>query len=343
MVSIATLGSHSALQILKGAKDEGLSTILICQNSRKSFYERFNLVDHFILVNQFSEIGHQEIQQQLMEYDSVLVPHGTLISSVSLDSIEQLEVPFFGNKYILRWEADRNLKHKLMKLAGMKVPRIYNNPEEIDRPVIIKFPGAEGGRGYFIAKDSKDYFKNINKMLGQKLINEKALEGVFIQEYVFGVPAYPHYFHSPILDRTELLGVDRRYESDVDGLGRIPANQQLELMPIPTYNVVGNIPLVLRESLLPYLFDIGEGLVKAAHKNVPPGMLGAFCIEGVYDNKNRFIVFEFSARIVAGTNLFINGSPYSQLYFNEPMSMGKRIAYEIRLATEQNVLDQITT
>ncbi len=72
-------------------------------------------------------------------------------------------------------------------------------------------------------------------------------------------------------------------------------------------------------------------------------MLGAFCIEGVYDNKNRFIVFEFSARIVAGTNLFINGSPYSQLYFNEPMSMGKRIAYEIRIATERNVLDQITT
>ena len=342
-MSIATLGSHSALQILKGARDEGLKTVLVCTHNRKPFYERFDLVDQFILVDQFSEIGHKEIQQKLIELDSVLVPHGTLISSVSLDVIERLEVPFFGNKYILRWEADRNLKHELMTLAGMKVPKIFQDSNEIDRPVIIKFPGAEGGRGYFIAKNSKDFSEKVRTMIAQGLVEENALEDVFIQEYVLGVAAYPHYFHSPILGRTELLGIDRRYESDVDGLGRIPAKQQLEMMPLPTYSVVGNIPLVLRESLLQYLFEIGDGLVEAARKKVSPGMIGPFCIEGVYDHKNRFIAFEFSARIVAGTNLFINGSPYSQLYFNEPMSMGKRIAREIKMATEQNVLDQITT
>jgi len=31
MTSIATLGSHCALQVLKGAKDEGLKTILVCE------------------------------------------------------------------------------------------------------------------------------------------------------------------------------------------------------------------------------------------------------------------------------------------------------------------------
>ena len=198
MVTIATLGSHSALQILKGARDEGLKTVLVCPEGRTSFYKRFNLVDHFIVVEQFSEIGTAEIQQKLIDLDSVLVPHGTLITSVSLDVIEQLEVPFFGNKYILRWEADRNLKHQLMELAGMKVPRIFQSPDAIDCPVIIKFPGAEGGRGYFIAKDSNDYFKNIKRMIEQGLVKEEALDGVFIQEYVLGVSAYPHYFHSPL-------------------------------------------------------------------------------------------------------------------------------------------------
>ncbi|MFX0199425.1 MAG: DUF1246 domain-containing protein, partial [Candidatus Hodarchaeota archaeon] len=202
MISIATLGSHSALQILKGAKDEGLTTVLVCTNDRKPLYNRFNLVDHYVMVDQFSEIGHKEIQQNLIELDSVLVPHGTLISNVSLDTIEQLTVPFFGNKHILRWESDRNLKHELMKLAGMKVPRIFQTPEEIDRPVIVKFPGAEGGRGYFLAKDSKDFSKRIKIMIIRDLVDEKALENVFIQEYVFGIAAYPHFFYSPILGRT---------------------------------------------------------------------------------------------------------------------------------------------
>ncbi|MFQ6123096.1 MAG: formate--phosphoribosylaminoimidazolecarboxamide ligase [Candidatus Heimdallarchaeota archaeon] len=343
MTSIATLGSHSALQILKGAKDEGLKTVLVCTNDRKPFYNRFNLVDHYVMVDQFSEISHKEIQQHLIELDSVLVPHGTLISNVSLDTIEQLAVPFFGNKHILRWEADRNLKHELMKLAGMKVPQIFQTPEEIDRPVIVKFPGAEGGRGYFLAKDSKDFSKKIQTMITRNLVNKPALKDVFIQEYVFGIAAYPHFFYSPLLGRTELLGIDRRYESDVDGLGRIPAEQQLEMTPLPTYSVIGNIPLVLRESLVQHLFEIGESFVEAARQKVPPGMIGAFCIEGVYNQKNQFIPFEFSARIVAGTNLFIDGSPYSQLYFNEPMSMGKRIAREIKIAAEQKVLDQIIT
>ncbi|MFZ1076509.1 MAG: DUF1246 domain-containing protein, partial [Nitrosotalea sp.] len=41
MVSIATLGSHCALQVLKGAKDEGFRTLLICEKKRERLYRRF--------------------------------------------------------------------------------------------------------------------------------------------------------------------------------------------------------------------------------------------------------------------------------------------------------------
>jgi hypothetical protein len=48
---------------------------------------------------------------------------------------------------------------------------------------------------------------------------------------------------------------------------------------------------------------------------------------------------EISARIVAGTNPFIDGSPYSYLNYDEPMSTGRRIAREIKNALLSNSLD----
>ena len=35
---IAVLGSHSALEIMDGAKDEGLDTIVFCQKGRETPY-----------------------------------------------------------------------------------------------------------------------------------------------------------------------------------------------------------------------------------------------------------------------------------------------------------------
>ena len=112
---------------------------------------------------------------------------------------------------------------------------------------------------------------------------------------------------------------------------------------VPSFNVIANSPLVLRESLLDEVYSMGERFVKASKKLVSPGMNGPFCIEGVYDENATFKTFEFSARIVAGTNLYIDGSPYSTLLYDEPMSMGRRIAREVKLASEGNQLDKITT
>ena len=68
-----------------------------------------------------------------------------------------------------------------------------------------------------------------------------------------------------------------------------------------------------------------------------------FVYEGVYDENAKFTSFEFSARIVAGTNIYMDGSPYYSLLFNEPMSMGKRIAREVKTADSSGQLDKITT
>ena len=72
------------------------------------------------------------------------------------------------------------------------------------------------------------------------------------------------------------------------------------------------------------------------------GMIGAFSLETIVTDELEFKVFEISARIVAGTNLYISGSPYSD--FVEPgLSNGRRIAQEIKRANEQDLLEEIVS
>ncbi len=341
MTAIATLGSHCALQVLKGAKDEGLKTILICERKREKLYRRFQFIDELILVDSFTEISEQKHQLTLEQNNAILVPHGTLIAQMSSEQIESIKTPIFGNKWILRWESDRTMKEKLMREAKLPVPKPVLEPKDIDKLVIVKRQGAAGGKGYFLATNQEDYNKKRNQLITQGVISKNEI--LYIQEYAAGVLAYLQFFYSPLKEELEFFGADQRHESDIEGMARIPAEQQLKTNKVPSFNVIGNSPIVLRESLLDEVYTMGENFVDAAKRIVSPGMNGPFCIEGVYDENARFTSFEFSARIVAGTNIYMDGSPYYSLLFNEPMSMGKRIAREIKTANETNQLDKITT
>ena len=341
MTAIATLGSHCALQVLKGAKDEGLKTILICERKREKLYRRFQFIDELILVDSFTEILEQKHQLTLEQNDVILVPHGTLIAQMSSEQIESIKTPIFGNKWILRWESDRIMKEKLMREAKLPVPKPVLEPKDIDKLVIVKRQGAAGGKGYFLATNQEDYNKKRNQLITQGVISEN--ETLYIQEYATGVLAYLQFFYSPLKEELEFFGADQRHESDIEGMARIPSEQQIKTNKVPSFNVIGNSPIVLRESLLDEVYTMGENFVDAAKRIVSPGMNGPFCIEGVYDENAKFTSFEFSARIVAGTNIYMDGSPYYSLLFNEPMSMGKRIAREIKTANETNQLDKITT
>lgn len=340
-VTIATLGSHCSLQVLKGAKDEGFRTLLVCEKRRLGLYKRFGFIDEILEVESFAEVMGDRCRKHLKQTNSVLIPHGTLISQMKSDEIEKIETPIFGNKWILRWEADRELKEKLMNEAGLKTPRPVRSKDEIDGLCIVKLHGAAGGRGYYLAWNKESFEEGARRLIEQKAISSE--KDLYIQEFIRGVPVYLQYFYSPITGELELLGIDRRYESDIDGIGRIPAKQQLGADVEPSYNVIGNIPLVLRESLLDEVYKMGENFARAAERLVPPGMPGPFCLEGVYDREGKFTTFEFSARIVAGTNLYLDGSPYSGLLYDDPMSMGRRIAREVKIASKKGKLAKIVT
>ena len=178
MTSIATLGSHCALQVLKGAKDEGFKTILVCEKKREKLYRRFPFIDELIIVEKFSDILNQEVQDKLKQQDAILIPHGTLIAQMNSEEIESINVPIFGNKWILRWESDREMKEKLMKEATLPMPKPVKEPKDIEKLVIVKRQGAAGGKGYFMAANEEDYNTKRNQLISEGILSEEEINAV---------------------------------------------------------------------------------------------------------------------------------------------------------------------
>jgi 5-formaminoimidazole-4-carboxamide-1-(beta)-D-ribofuranosyl 5'-monophosphate synthetase len=325
--TIATLGSHSALQILKGARDEGFKTLAIANRDTAPLYRSFGFVDDVIELESYSQF--MSTLDELERRKAIVVPHGSFVAYLSLDEHKKMTIPYFGNKAVLDWENSRELQREWLTRAGIKMPRQFKAPGEIDRPVIVKLYGAQGGKGYLFIRDADSFAERTAHL------NEEYT----IQEYIIGVPLYIHYFYSPLDDRLEIMSMDRRYETNVDSLGRIPAAAQEGMDVSPSYVVVGNQPVSLRESMLAEAYRMGDNVVKVSKEICgPKGLFGAFCIETIITPDMQFYVMEISARIVAGTNLFIDGSPYSYLNYSEPMSTGRRIAREIKNALLSNNL-----
>ncbi len=347
-LTIATIGSHSALQIFHGAKEEGLRTINICTQDRRTTYESFPCAktDRFLVVDDLKDILREEIQTELIEENCIIVPHGSFVEYVTPKAIlERFAVPMFGNRESLNWETDRNRQRTWLESAGLRMPKEYRTPSEIDRRVFVKLAGAKGGHGFFTASNEEEFHSKISKKLEAGEIKPEDARNITIQEFMVGVRYYLHFFTStmlklglPVRDSAlELLSMDKRIEpidESYRGLPDVPED-------FFDYTVTGNEPVIVRESLLPEVLRMGARTVERSMELFPPGMIGPFCLETTFSPSKGFIVFEISARIVAGTNLYPMGSPYSAYLHKEPMSTGRRIAREIKLGSERAQLDRI--
>ena len=334
---IATIGSHSALQILKGAKDEGFKTLAICKKGTERVYDSrgYGVADDIISVDSFDD-WNDELEQELLKRNAIIIPHGSFIAYMGHNRVQNMKAMYYGTKEILEWESDRSMERQWMEKSGLMLPRVFEDPEEIKKPVIVKFHGAGGGFGYFVAKSTEQFWEVKNKKHPDN--NDYA-----IQEYIVGVPVYAHFFQSPITGELEILSFDKRYESNADSIGRIKAEDQLAANIHTSYTIVGNIPIVIRESLLPKFFEMGESVVKVSKEITAngKGLFGPFCLECIVTRKLEIYCFEISARIVAGTNPFVEGSPYTALKYDTPMSTGRRIALDIKQAIEGGRLADI--
>jgi 5-formaminoimidazole-4-carboxamide-1-(beta)-D-ribofuranosyl 5'-monophosphate synthetase len=347
-IAIGTLCSHSALQILHGARQEGFRTVGICTRDRVALYNSFPQArpDEFIVVDKFSDMLSEENQELMHKNNVILVPHGSLVQYVGPGNVrDKLLVPMFGNRATLEWEGDRALQRKWLVGAGLKMPEEYANSTVINKRVFVKFSGARGGSGFFTADSKEEFDSKLNDRIKTGLVSIQDAKNATIQEFVPGVRYYFQYFYSPFEEptgqsmagRVELLGIDKRVETIDEAYRGLP-NVPEEFFD---YTITGNQPVVIRESLLPEVMKMGIDTVGNSVKLFSPGMQGAFCLETVYHPKSGFRVFEVSARIVAGSNLYPQGSPYSAYLFKEPMSTGRRIAREIRTGIGNGRLGEI--
>ncbi len=337
-LTICTVCSHSSLQIFNGAKKEGFKTLGISVGEkRREFYDAFPLgkPNDFLVVKNYKDILN--LTKELQEKNVIVIPHGSFVEYLGAKNFLKFNLPTFGNRNVLMWESDRNKERKWLEGAGLTMPKEIKNPEDIDKPVIVKYHGAKGGKDFFIAKTYDEFKKQVDKK-----------QSYTIQEFVLGTRYYLHYFYSPINDGAyklnkgslQLLSIDRRDETTIDEVQRLGSIAELEEIGIhPTFVVTGNIPIVLRESLLPKVFDMGKAVVEKS-LDLFDGIIGSFCLETVVTENLEFKVFEISARIVAGTNPYISGSPYSEL-IQPDLSTGRRIAQEIKYANKKGKLNYI--
>ncbi len=336
-ITLATVCSHSSLQIFDGARKEGFRTLGICIGKPPKFYEAFPRAkpDEYFVVERYEDIMVRA--EELREKNTIIIPHNSFVAFLGKKDFAEMAVPTFGNRAVLEWDSDRDKERQWLLGAGIQMPGKINDPRDINGPVMVEYEGAKGGKGFFVAKNYEEFNELVDRT-----------RKFTIQEFITGTRYYLHYFYSPLRNEgytlskgsLELLSMDRRVESNADEIFRLGSPRELiEAGICPTYVITGNVPLVARESLLPRIFSLGERVVEES-LSLFGGMIGAFCIEAVIMDSLEIKVFELSARIVAGTNLYVSGSPYSDLV-QDNLSTGRRIAQEIKEAIRTNQLDKI--
>jgi len=347
-ISIGVIGSHSALDVLDGARKNRFKTTVICEKGREDPYERFNrIIDDLIILDKFSDI--YSIQDELIEDNCIFIPNRSFAVYCDTNRIEkEFKVPIFGSRNLLKVEERVGLHnyYEILQEANIRAPKIFKNPAEIDSPVICKIPHAKQKveRGFFVAKNKEDFFEEFERRVENGALNKEDLKLASIEEYVSGVTFNFNMFSSPIYNRCELMGIDRRFVTDLDGIVRLPANQQLKLELEEEMKEIGNYAVTLRESMLKHVFPMGDRFIEATKKLYPPGIIGPFALQTMITKDYEFVVFDVSMRMGGGTNSFMGiGSQYSAVYWGEPISAGRRVGMEIRMAAEQNRLQYVVT
>jgi 5-formaminoimidazole-4-carboxamide-1-(beta)-D-ribofuranosyl 5'-monophosphate synthetase len=348
-ITIGTIGSHSALDIMDGAKDENMKTICICQKGREIPYQRFKrLTDKIILLDRFSDIMSRENQKKLQQLNTIMIAHRALTAYLGYDNIENnLNVPIFGNRLLLRAEERSTIRNQyyLLEKANIRHPRIYKNPSEIDGPAIVKVQEANRKleRAFFIVTSYEDYKRKARLKVEQGLIKEEDLNSAVIEEYIVGTYFNFNFFHSPLTDETQFLGIERRLQTNLhDFTTSLPARQQLEI-DIEIQNIeVGHTPASIRESLLEKVFEIGDKFAAVVKGEYPPGIIGPISLQSIVTLDLNLVVYDVSLR-VPGNPIIATTSPYAKYYYGHTMGVGRRIAMEVKNAIIQKRLTEIVT
>jgi 5-formaminoimidazole-4-carboxamide-1-(beta)-D-ribofuranosyl 5'-monophosphate synthetase len=344
--SIGVLGSHSALEIMDGAKDENFKTIVVCQKGREIPYKRFSrLSDEIIILSKFQDMLSSKIQTRLRDSSTIVVPHRALTAYLGYDGVEnKFRVPLFGNRALFQAEERSHKKNQyyLLEKAKIRFPRLFKDPRDIDRPVIIKVQEKKRNleRAFFNVSSYSEYKIKTEAKIKEGLISRDALKAASIEEFVIGTYFNFNYFHTPISKDVDFLGIERRLQTNLHDFVSLPAKQQLETN-IELQNIeVGHTPASIRESLLEKVIDAGDKFVNAVRREYAPGIIGPFSLQSVITRDLDIVVYDVSLR-VPGNPILATTSPYTKYKYGETFGVGRRIAMELRIAQQEGKLDKV--
>ena len=142
------------------------------------------------------------------------------------------------------------------------------------------------------------------------------------------------------------MGTDTRRQTNLDGLLRLPANEQLEVLKYVQPKIIetGHFPCTTKESIIEKIFELGEKFVATTKKESFPGIIGPFALQGAvaaFDGKEEIVIFDVSMRI-PGSPL-TRFTPHTGYLYGESISYGERIAMELKQALDDDKLDIICT
>lgn len=368
-LTIGVLGGHSALDVCHGAKKLGLKTVAVCQKGREKAYSKYyktrdatdragvtiGCVDEVITIDKFGDIVKPENQERLRKLNTIFIHNRYFWVYCDFHKIEtEFRVPIFGTRNMLKLEERDQPKNQyyLLEKAGIRIPKIFKKPQDIDRLALVKVNEATRGyeRAFFTAGSFDEYKKKSDELLAKKTITKAALDSAVIEEFVIGAPVNFNFFYSPFAGEVELLGTDTRRQTNLDGLLRLPARTQLELDNVlgskfdPKIIETGHVAVTVKESLLGKILDLGERFVKTTQKEHSPGIIGPFALQGAVvaeEGHEDIVIFDVSLRIPGspGTRF----TPYSGYLYGQDVSVGERIAMEIAEGVKQGKLGILLT
>lgn len=310
-VTIGIFGSHSGKETGIAAKACGFKTAIIVQKGRDKLYTKYNshLYDEVIELDSFKELLDKEVQDRLIDLNTVFIPNRSFAVYVGYDGIEnEFKVPVYGNRFMLRAEERSYEKgqYYLMKEAGIRIPLEFSSPDEIDRLVVVKVQQAHNPleRAFFYASSPEDYRQQAEALLEQGIINEEGLKDARIEEYVLGA-RFNANFHSYALKDAfgdfDFVGFSDRRQVNLQGFLNLPARDQLKIDVGVKNEEIGHFGITMRESKQDLAYDSAEKFIRVAEKEYSPGMIGMFGLQGAMayspQGKLEFVVFDVSPRV----------------------------------------------
>jgi len=376
-ITIGVLGGHSALDVCHGAKKYGFKTLAVCQKGRDLTYSKYyktrdgkGCIDEVIMVDKFDDILKPEIQKLLLDRNTIFI-HNRYFWVYFKDFAKlenDFKVPIYGSRSLVKLEErdQPNNQYVLLEKAGIRTPKIVRkgnskmNDDETKKvldehfdgkgaPLLVKVNEAIRGyeRAFFIVTKTNEFFETSEKMIKEGKITKKDLDNAVIEEFVIGAQVNFNFFYSPLTDELELLGTDTRRQTSLDGFLRLNAVIQTKLIEsgyAPTMIETGHIACTVKESILEKAFAAGDKFVKTLKKEVPPGIIGPFALQGAVsseEGREEIIIFDVSMRIPGSPGTVF--TPYSRYLYGDSISYGERIAMEIKDAVSLNRLNEILT